>query len=231
MSETELGREKLIIAMIDYCTDFVKNEMSFSNENIAVSTRFEQKMQKLIKRIKNPLWKLVNTTGKKIAVFVLAFLMIFGLSMTIEAVREPIFRFAVVSLDKFSEFFVKKSEQQNAPDEIEEVYILTDVPEGYTEYDTYMSKHVVCKTWKNGDRKLVFFQGTLSFKSTSDSEHSEQKIIMLGNIEIICFIRNDEICRYTNIFWRTDSYFFNITIDEILSEAEVIHYVQSVKPE
>ena len=231
MSETELGREKLKNAMIDYCVNLVKNELSFSNEKVAVSTQFEHKMQKLIKRIKNPLWKLVNTTGKKIAVFALAFLMIFGLSMTIEAVREPIFGFVVNSLEKFSFLSVRKSERNNAPDEIEEVYILTDVPDGYIEYDTHISDLVVIKTWKNGNRNLILFQSVLSSESTSDNEHAEQKKTMLGNMEIVYFIRNDEICQYTNIFWRTESYFFNIMIDDVLSEAEVIHYIQSVKPE
>lgn len=229
--ENHPGYEKLKEAFSRSNRDFLNSIELVPEEDVYFSSRYEKKMAHLIKRQKRPYWKYVNTVGKRIAVIAIAFMMLFGLSMSIKAVRESVVSFVVTIFDKFSELFVDKSEIKNAPDIIEEVYTLTDVPEGYVQFDDNISKHKVVTVWKKDDRELVFTQMILKSISTVDNETTNQHSIFLGNIEILYSYRKEETYQYTQAYWRTDSYWFSINIDEYVSESDMLNYIQSVKIE
>ena len=86
-------------------------------------------MARLIKRQKRPYWKFTNTVGKRIAVIALAFLMLFGLSMTIEAVREPVISFIENVFEKFSE--LEELRVVDPAKSVKETYSWNDLCQNY----------------------------------------------------------------------------------------------------
>lgn len=223
--ENHPGYEKLKEAFRLSNKDFLGSIELVPEENVCFSPRYEKKMVRLIKRQKRPYWKYVNTVGKKIAVIAIAFMMLFGLSMTIKAVREPVVSFIVTVFDKFSELFVDKSETQNAPDKIEEVYTLTDLPEGYLETFFDNSEKTVEFQWRNEENIIVFQQNILKSKTTFDIEDSNVSKYYKNGCEIFYISKNNT----TKIFWRTNFYSFEIEINKMMNEDEMTVLFESVK--
>lgn len=90
------------------------NEWEYENlhldtlEEVIPSTRYRKRMERLIRRQKQPYWKYVNTVGKRVAVFAVAIALVFALSMSVSAVREPVVEFFANVYEKFVEFFYEE---------------------------------------------------------------------------------------------------------------------------
>ena len=140
--ENHPGYEKLKEAFRLSNKDFLGSiELAPAGE-VYISPGYKKKMAQLIKRQKRPYWKFVNTIGKRIAVFVLATLLVLSVAtMSVRSAREPILVFIENVFESFSELFVGRSEINNAPDTIEEVYTLSDLPEGFEKIKFEKSKN------------------------------------------------------------------------------------------
>ena len=222
--ENDPGYEKLKAAFRRSNRDFLDSIELAPAEDVYFSPQYEKKMARLIKRQKRPFWKFTNTFGKRMAVLALAFLMLFGLSMTIKAVREPVISFIENVFEKFSELFVNKSETQNAPDKIEEVYTLSGLPDEYEEVLFYNTEILVKTVWSEGKNEISFSQSKLNSKITFDIESSETKRILLNNAEVFYNYKNQK----TQIFWRNNFYVFIIEYSDFASENEMIKLYESV---
>ena len=222
--ENDPGYEKLKAAFRRSNRDFLDSIELAPAEDVYFSPQYEKKMARLIKKQKRPYWKFTNTVGKRIAVIALAFLMLFGLSMTIKAVREPVISFIENVFEKFSELFVNKSETQNAPDKIEEVYTLSGLPDEYEEVLFYNTEILVKTVWSEGKNEISFSQSKLNSKITFDIESSETKRILLNNAEVFYNYKNQK----TQIFWRNNFYVFIIEYSDFASENEMIKLYESV---
>ena len=222
--ENNPGYNKLKEAFSRSNRDFLDSIELAPAEDVFFSPQYEKKMARLIKRQKRPYWKFTNTVGKRIAIIALAFLMLFGLSMTVEAVREPVISFIENVFEKFSELFVNKSETQNAPDIIEEVYTLSGLPDEYEEVLFYNTEILVKTVWSDEKNEISFSQSKLNSKITFDIESSETKRILLNNTEVFYNYKNQK----TQIFWRNNFYMFIIEYSDFASENEMIELYESV---
>lgn len=222
--ENHPGYEKLKEAFSRSNRDFLNSIELVPEEDVYFSPQYEKKMAHLIKRQKRPYWKFVNTVGKKIAVIAIAFMMLFGLSMSIKAIRDPVISFIENVFEKFSELFVDKSETQNAPDKIEEVYTLSGLPDEYEEVLFYNTEILVKTVWSEGKNEISFSQSKLNSKITFDIESSETKRILLNNAEVFYNYKNQK----TQIFWRNNFYMFIIEYSDFASENEMIELYESV---
>jgi len=227
--ENHPGYEKLKEAFSRSNRDFLNSIELVPEEDVYFSPQYEKKMAHLIKRQKRPYWKYVNTVGKRIAVIALAFLMLFGLSMTIKAVREPVISFIENVFEKFSELFVNKSEIKNAPDKIEEVYTLTDLPEGFTETEFEKSKKSVETTWSDGKVEIKLVQWIMSGNLTINNEDADIKKIYIGNVEISYYFSDKIGIENTTLIMRNDEYIFNVDITKHISEDEAISLIKSIE--
>lgn len=223
MDEIELGREKLRTTMIDYCTNLVKNEMSFSNEEVFVSPKFEQKMQKLIKRRKNSLWKYVNTPIKRFAAACLVIIILCSMLMSFRSIREPVVEFFVNVYERFTELF--SSQSTFLPNKIEEVKIFEYVPEGY-ELESITNNDIAVTTiWKNSDGKTIKINQEIKNGSVIfDTENSEYGILN-NDIEVFYSAKNG----LASYFWVDESYDYSIICYDEISTEEIIKMIDSLK--
>ena len=222
--ENHPGYEKLKEAFRLSNKDFLGSIELVPEENVCFSLGYKRKMAQLIKRQKRPYWKYVNTVGKKIAAFALVFMMLFGLSMSIEAVREPVVRFVVSVFDRFSELFVDKSETIIAPDKIEEVFTITGLPSEFKETFFDLTKTHVETEWSDGKKKISLYQSIMNSKITFDTETPNITKICIDGVEIYYMYKNNK----TQIFWRDSSYIFIIEYTDFVSEENVIGLYESL---
>ena len=223
--ENHPGYEKLKEAFRLSNKDFLGSIELVPEENVCFSLGYKRKMAQLIKRQKRPYWKYVNTVGKKIAVIAIAFMMLFGLSMSIKAIREPVISFIENVFEKFSELFVDKSETQNAPDKIEEIYELTQLPQGYSENGINISLRNIETTYFNGDSEIRFYQSIISNKVTIDTEDSYETILFIKDYEIYYIYKNN----LTKALWRNEKYIFEIYCNTEISEEEMRYIISSLR--
>ena len=227
--ENHPGYNKLKEAFSRSNRDFLNSIELVPEEDVYFSPQYEKKMAQLIKRQKRPYWKFTNTVGKRIAVFAIVFMMLFSLSMTIEAVREPVVSFIENVFEKFSELFVNKSETQNAPDKIEEVFTLTDLPEGFVETDFKISKKSVETSWSDGKVKIKLVQWIMSGNLTINNEDADIKKIYIGNVEISYYFSDKIGIENTTLIMRNDKYIFKVDITKHISEDEAISLIKSIE--
>ena len=223
--ENHPGYEKLKEAFRLSNKDFLGSIELVPEENVCFSLGYKRKMAQLIKRQKRPYWKYVNTVGKKIAVIAIAFMMLFGLSMSIKAIREPVVSFIVTIFDKFSELFVDKSEINSASDKIEEIYELTQLPQGYSENGINISLRNIETTYFNGDSEIRFYQSIISNKVTIDTEDSYETILFIKDYEIYYIYKNN----LTKALWRNEKYIFEIYCNTEISEEEMRYIISSLR--
>ena len=224
MTGIELGKEKLKIAMIEYCKNFVKAEEMPSTEEVVISPKIEQRMQKLIERRKNPLWKFVNTPIKRLVAACLVIIILCGALMSFRPIREPVVEFFVNIYERFTELF--SSQSDFSPNKIEETKTFTYVPKGY-ELESTTNNHIAVTTiWKNKDgKKLELNQGIKNGSVSFDTENAEYGILNNNGIEVFYSFKNG----LSSYFWVDESYDYSIICYDELPIEEILKMIDSLK--
>lgn len=224
MTGIELGKEKLKNAMIEYCKNFVKAEEMHSTEEVVISPKIEKRMQKLVKRRKNPLWKFVNTPIKRLVAACLVIIILCGALMSFRPIREPVAEFFVNMNEKFTELF--SSQSDFSPNKIEEVKTFAYVPEGYELESITNNYFVVTTVWKNKDgKKLELNQLTKKFKVTFDTENAEYGILNNNGIEVFYSFKNGLSLYY----WVDENYNYTIFCYDELPIKEILKMIDSLE--
>lgn len=194
-------------------------------EEVIPSTRYKKRMDRLIRRQKQPCWKYVNTVGKRVAVFVLAITLTFALSMSVAAVREPVVEFFVNVYEKFVEFFYDEDDIAKAPDTIETVYTLGYVPEGYELEKVIVEECATKMVWKNStDNRITFSQKLLSLNDLLDNEFSNYETFVFNDMKIAYIRKNNIIV----CVWNSYNYSYALSVPEEISIEECILLIESV---
>ena len=95
------------------------------------SPRFERKINRLIKNSRKSYWPLINTPLKKVAVAAMVIIMLFGFTMTVKAAREAVVDYIITVYEKYTAFSFDVR-GLDVPKTIEQKYMVTALPEGYT---------------------------------------------------------------------------------------------------
>ena len=144
-----------------------------SEESFDYSEDFIRRMNSLIKQRKKPYWKYINTAMKRVAVAVIAVIVLFSTSMSISAIREPVVDFFIKIYETFTGFFTD-DENIKASDTIEKVYQITQLPDGYVLKNQSDNKVNVQTTWTNGNDILILSQTILKNNNIKlDTEKKE----------------------------------------------------------
>jgi|GEM_PF-416588 len=205
--------------------DFLDSiELAPENE-VYFSERYKKRINKIINGQRLPYWKFINTTGKKICAFVLAFLLLFSASLSIKAIREPVFEFITNVFEKFSELFVDKSDTINAPNMIEEIYTLTNIPLDFIKEKEIIDDFFVETSWTNGNISIVLKQYTLFQKITNDIEDVDAITFVQDNMKV------HFLCKYntTYVVWNNGRYIFSITWQDKISVETMKEIIKSIK--
>ena len=78
-------------------------------QKVQYSPNYLKRVERLTKQKKSPFYGYFRTIGSRVAIAMAAILIIFGCSMTVEAVRAPVFQFIeTVSITIYSEFIAQE---------------------------------------------------------------------------------------------------------------------------
>ena len=221
-----IGREVLEEALRGCCSTYCDQYPRYEGE-INLGDDYENYMDSLIRRSKNPFQRYFNTVGRRVAGIAAAMLIAFGCSMTVKAVREPVVEFFTNFYEKLVEIFFGEDDIAKAPNTIETVYTLGFIPDGYEMDRFFIGRDTTNMTWKNenGDR-LVLSQGILKGSFIMDTEESNyHHIIEWNNKKIAC----TEKYGTKYFFWNSDEYEFSLIISSNISEEEAIALIDSLK--
>ena len=213
-------KEALYQYSLTYCDEFPP-----CDEEIHLDEIYQRKMEKLIKRSKNPFQRYFNTAGKRAAGIAAAILVFFGCSMTVSAVRKPVVEFFTNAYEKLVEFFYDDESIANAPSMIETVYTLGYVPEGYELKEIKRRSGFIDYTWKNENGSQIFMsQRILAGTSTLDNENSNFTIIYRLGVKI-AFIEKFSGKAFK---WNSAEYEFYLTVPNDFSLEECMILIESL---
>ena len=190
----------------------------------------EKGLNQILKRDHPPKRKCIlryyNTVGKRVAAIFLVIGMFFGISLGVYATRKPIVEFLLNIRDTFSEIFFNSDAIDDAPDTIETVYTLKNIPDGYNLTERKIQKKHVTTLWVNSNQQeLIFKQSCLGSNTNFDNENIDSKIIYIDNIKIIMIEKSNT----REYIWNNNQYVFNIIIPDNISETEIVSIICSLE--
>ena len=224
-AKEQKGKEILKEALGDY-------ELSFDEKyppeemDVVFSKKYQKMMNRMLSGKQKNHSEFLNTSWKRVAAFIVAFAMVLGCSMTVKAFREPVVGFFTNVYEKIIEIFFDDDDIAKAPSEIETVYTLGYVPEGY-EMESYSMNEIKTTTrtvFINNETKLIFYQYILDGRTDLDNEDSKFEYIYIGDMKVIFVDKNET----RSLFWNTHEYAFSLIVDTKVSEDEWIAIIQSI---
>lgn len=202
---------------IEFVEAAAKQEFTFSES-------FEQKMARLIARERHPLWRFVNTAGKKAAVILLGLLILGAASMSVKAVRDSVVEFITNVYEKF--FSV--TFDGDTLSQINKRYSI-DCPDGFLLVNRNETEIGIETEYKNPSKnEVIIFSQSISdgTQITIDREMSQSKFITIDGNEIS--ITEKPGMFYA--FWINDGYLFELSCYGNFEEKDLIEMIQSAKP-
>lgn len=180
-------------------TDIPRNEDEI---DLAFSPKFEAKMEKLIAKEKNSFWHITNTPRKRLAVILVAIMILFMTACGIDAIREPIVHFIMEVTDTFYDFIYNGE----VTDTISYEYQLAPVPDGFEEVSVERTDaSVIRKYVDNSDNKIILSQNISDDTTVAiDSEKGTVTTVTVNNIEAVIY----EYDNVAQAVWASDSYVF-----------------------
>ena len=179
----KIGLKKLQDAFKEINSEELDN-LNIPKEDFEFSEKYKKNMEKLLAKQRKPYWQYVNTAGKRAVACILVFIMIFASSMSISAFREPVVEFFVNVYERFVEIFCKEDGTPASPGEIETIYTLGYLPEGY-EFESREVKYKYVQTvFRDGKFEIRLIQYTLNTNTTFDNEETDFTIQLESGMTI-----------------------------------------------
>lgn len=201
-------------------TDIPRNEDEI---DLAFSPKFEAKMEKLIAKEKNSFWRITNTPRKRLAVILVAIMILFTTACGIDAIREPIVNFIMEVADTFYDF-IYNGEVTNT---ISYEYQLVPVPDGFEEVSVERTDPTVIRTYIDGSGNQIVLSQNISDGTTVaiDSEKGTITTVTVNNIEAVIY----EYDNVAQAIWSSDSYVFFLTYYGDIEISAMQDLISSVK--
>ncbi len=166
------------------------------------SEEFKKKSEKLIRRQEKAAWWFFQSTGKKAAAIIIAVIIGFTATLSIDAVREPIFNFFYKVFSTHTDIEYKRIDKKAITD----YYTVPEVPEGYElSSDTSIHEIGTDLFWSNGKDFFVLAQG-IGGSSSINTENGEVKELLVNGINtLFCNNGNTIFC-----LWFEHGYHFKL---------------------
>lgn len=148
-----------------------------------------------------------------------------GFSAGVYAAREPIVNFLSNVYDNHIEIFFDPKDVEKAPSEIETVYTLGYVPDGYMQETTFLNEVRSSITWVNDKNdKIVFGQRMLDGVLSLDNEHSALGTTVMNEMTIMYqFTQHSR-----SYFWNTNEYQFILDVPTEISHETALVMIDSM---
>lgn len=190
------------------------------------SEKFERRMQKLIKRREKSYYKLICTAGRRAACAAAVMVLALGFAMSFESVRASVKEFFTKKFSDHIVLEVSPEHVRSAPDTIEEIYEITELPEGFELADSFEHPTSVYTGYIFEEYYIDFNQNTkATYRISLDNEHSvlETYVNDSGQEYLIHQSQSGRLC----VIWSENGYIFEIKSN--LDKETVINLCRSTK--
>lgn len=186
------------------------------------SEKFENSMNKLIKKNNHIQLSTRRTVRKGLLAAIIALIVAFTGLMSVSATRKPFIEFIKKVFPQFNE--ITLSENSVPPvDMIETEYTLIDLPEGF-ELETYQKDDCgIFAVWHNSNgEEITFSQDILNLNVSVDTEHGYEELNINGYSAYLINYEKNAI-----LFWSDGKYYFTLNVpidykDKIITMSENI---------
>ena len=220
----KIGLKKLQDAFKEINSEELDN-LNIPKEDFEFSEKYKKNMEKLLAKQRKPYWQYVNTAGKRAVACILVFIMIFASSMSISAFREPVVEFFVNVYERFVEIFCKEDGTAASPGEIETIYTLGYLPEGYEFESRKVDNNSVKTVFVNECNKIKLSQYVLSTDTLLDNENADFEIQMSDGYKIAVIEKFEN--RF--LYWISNEYAFKLSVPSELPEDEYIKIIELIE--
>ena len=213
--------KEALIAAIDKELEGIPSNLA---DYHSFSSGFEKKMKQLIKKAKIKYISINRFRIRRSIAAASLILIILTASMSVEAVRMPIIRLTEKIYTEFSEIIFENEDNIEVPEKIEEVYVPSYIPEGYTlkeEVNDMRSMHFFFYTNEEG-QELSVEQLVLGVHMSVDTEGITTEEITINGLSGIIYTKRG----LTSIIVNDNRYVHFISGYE--SREELIKIVESL---
>ena len=217
----EILKEALIAAMDKELEGIPSNLADYHS----FSSGFEKKMKQLIKKAKIKYISINRFRIRRSIAAASLILIILTASMSVEAVRMPIIRLTEKIYTEFSEIIFENEDNIEVPEKIEEVYVPSYIPEGYTlkeEVNDMRSMHFFFYTNEDG-QEISVEQLVLGVHMAVDTEGITTEKITINGMSGIIYTKRG----LTSIIVNDNRYVHFVSGYE--SREELIKVVESLR--
>ena len=210
------------------CSEYNAMLSVYQTEHI-FSSEFEKRMDKLIKCRRKPYYSIVNTVGKRVAVVILAFVMVsFTTVMSVDALRKPFFSFITNMFSTHSEIKSDPDDSKEYPKAIESKYGITKGIDGYEVI--YEEQHENNRALDySKDNIIVSFEQRVvdGFTGYYNTEDAAIEHIDINGHDAMGWLDNN---KYYHLIWNNGEYVIelgsNIGKDELIEIAKSVQKVE-----
>lgn len=188
------------------------------------SDRFKITLNKNLKAngIK-PYYSFLSIKRHRALVITAAVIAAFALSMSVGAIRERVVNFFVEMFDTFAVITTYKN--VDYPETIEERFIPTNIPEGFTVIESQTEKYVSKIIWRKGSNEIIFKQLTKNSITIIDTEKMFKRINVFEKSDGLLYGINGDYTIYIERF----GYYFQISAYGEISENDLIKMAKSLE--
>ena len=213
-------KESFRSVMMEEFQNVPTNERSI---NISVSAHFEKKMNKLIKATNRSYWRWVNTVGKRVALLIVAILLLFSTAFSVKAVREPIIRFFTEIYEKYIVIGFEGETSKT----IEYVYSISEIPEGYTVVDEWRDVTGAMTTLHGPNGAVLILDQSITDNGNiyQDNEKGNVSYHSIEGTPVILY-ENENSCI---AICTKDAYSLSRTHDGESSQEKIMNIIRTIK--
>ena len=225
MRKLSMSREEFKAAFREVISsEFAHIPTDESSIDFTFSEKFNKKMEKLIKSQRKPYWNFISTVSRRAAVIIVAIITLVTAAFSVKAIREPIIKF----IKQVYESFTHYSFDGDTVEIITKEYTITQMLDGYEQFDKLTSENTIATTYKNklGDT-IIFTQMTTEYSIGYfvDNESGEQYTETVDDIEI----EFKEWYDTKTAIWANDGYVFSIDCIGNISFEDIKQIIRTIK--
>lgn len=225
MRKLSISREEFKAAFREVVSsEFAQIPTDEDSIDFTFSEKFIKRMDKLIKSQRKPYWNFISTVSRRAAVIIVAIITLVTAAFSVKAIREPIIKF----IKQVYESFTHYSFDGDTVEIITKEYTITQMLDGYEQFDKLTSENTIATTYKNklGDT-IIFTQMTTEYSIGYfvDNESGEQYTETVDDIEI----EFKEWYDTKTAIWANDGYVFSIDCIGNISFEDIKQIIRTIK--
>lgn len=219
-------------ALLDVNLEEFEDIPAESEINLELSSQFQAKADELIRRTYRQSNKRPVPLLRKVALVALIASLLVLTACAVPAVREAIINFFFRDEGTHYEFTYDPEQAATAPDEIEEVYVPINIPDGFELVVNDISSSGVALMWCNTDDIWInYIQGVIPDNPSLgdgggfNSEGAVTEWITLGDCQVLR-IEDNEWIHYA---WTSSEYEFSLSCSDKSMEDELKEAYYSIQ--